>query len=60
MLGHFEFCVNLTNLRTFRELHDGSEVVAEVIQITCCDENFVVRLQRVHEVEGAHIENVFT
>jgi len=56
-------CVNHTNLHTVQEVQAETETVSE--QVTgelLCDtgDKFVVRLLRVHEVEGSHIERVLT
>jgi hypothetical protein len=55
--------VNHTNLHTVQEVQAETETVSE--QVTgelLCDtgDKFVVRLLRVHEVEGSHIERVLT
>jgi len=36
----------------------AEDITADVLRITV--DNFVVRLQQVHEVEVSHIEHVFT
>jgi hypothetical protein len=51
------------NPRTLQELQVEMEVVAEETaggKLHDTVHNFVVRLQRVHEVEESHIEHVFT
>jgi hypothetical protein len=61
--GYHKDRVYRTILHTVQELQAETEAIAEEItddMLHDTVDNFVVCLQQVHEVEGSHIEHVFT